>query len=91
MGNLILFLIPVSCLDNVLTVSYMSCLVKSLQRLWNGLGESLKLHLTCSLELACSLFMVKKRCMTGESLHIFCVSQYVKRREMVVYFNIMNG
>lgn len=76
---------------SLLSLTFILCLVKSLQRFWNGLGKSLELYLTCSSELACSLFMMKKRCMAEESLHILCVSQCVKRWEIGVYFNIMNG
>lgn len=63
---------------SLLSLTYILCLGKSLQKFWSGLGESLDLF---DLQLrACLLFIHdEEKVHDWESLHIFCVSQCVKR------------
>ena len=90
MGHLISFLIPVSCLDIVLTVTsiYVSC--KKLAEVLGWARWDFRALLDLQLG-TCLLFTHdEEKVHDWGVVHVFCVSQCVKSRWIVVYFNIMN-
>lgn len=89
--DLISFLIPVSCFDIVLTVTSMYVPCEKLAEVLGWARWEFRALLDRQLE-TCLLFTHdEEKVHEWGVVHIFCVSQCVKSRWVVVYFNIMNG